>query len=206
MKPLVKICGLTRPEDAELAASLGATHVGAVLAPSSPRRLSVQQAKSVFGVAGAKRVLVFKDVPIEDVVRDAEAAGADFVQLYSASEDDVHRVTAEGLGVLRVYDVSESTSALPRFSLPPTERTPALLDVGGGGSGRRFDWNVLGGTAPTFTFIAGGIQPGNVEEILAHRPYGIDLSSGVESAPGVKDPEKLRALFERIESFIRGKT
>jgi phosphoribosylanthranilate isomerase len=76
--------------------------------------------------------------------------------------------------------------------------TPALLDVGGGGSGRSFDWDLLGTEAPPFTFVAGGIRPENVEALLEHRPYGIDLASGVESEPGVKDEEKLRELFDRI--------
>jgi phosphoribosylanthranilate isomerase len=103
--------------------------------------------------------------------------------------------------VLRVYPMSERSSALPRFSTRPTQDEPALLDVGGGGSGRTFDWDLLGGSAPGFTFIAGGIRPENVEELLRHQPYGIDLASGVETAPGVKDEKRLRTLFHRVERF-----
>jgi phosphoribosylanthranilate isomerase len=200
MTPLVKICGLKRPEDAALAVSLGATHVGAVRASSSPRALSVGEAKAIFDAAGprATKVLLFKGAAVDDVVDDAGTAGADFVQLYSAGDDDVRRVVSAGFGVLRVHDMVDS---LPSFPTPPTERTLALLDVGGGGSGRRFDWNLLGGESPAFTFIAGGITPDNVEELLAHRPYGIDLSSGVESEPGVKDKVKLQRLFEKVKAF-----
>lgn len=201
MRPLVKICGLKRVEDAEVAVSLGANFVGAVRTPSSPRRVSVDEARALFSRIGsnAARVLVFRDVPLEEVLSDARASGADWVQLYHASESDVRRVESEGLRVLRVYDLSEESLRLPAFSREPAAGRPALLDVGGGGSGRSFDWGLLGGAAPAFTFIAGGIRPENVEELLEHRPYGIDLSSGVEREPGVKDEAKLRRLFDRID-------
>jgi len=201
MRPLVKICGLKRAEDAELAVSLGANLVGAVRTPSSLRRVSVDEARALFSRIGsnAARVLVFRDVPLEEVLSDARASGADWVQLYHTSDSDVRRVESEGLRVLRVYDLSEEALRLPAFSAKPSADRPALLDVGGGGSGRSFDWALLGDEAPRFTFIAGGIRPDNVEDLLGHRPYGIDLSSGVEREPGVKDEAKLRRLFDRIE-------
>jgi phosphoribosylanthranilate isomerase len=200
MRPLVKICGLKRVEDAELAVSLGANLVGAVRTPSSPRRVTLDEARALFSRigSGAARVLVFRDVPLETVLSDARAAGADWVQLYDASDSEVRQVESEGLRVLRVYDLSEVSRRLPEFPVEPAADRPALLDVGGGGSGRRFDWRLLGGEAPAFTFIAGGIRPENVEELLDHRPYGIDLASGVERQPGVKDEAKLRQLFDRI--------
>lgn len=203
MKPLVKICGLKRVEDAELAVHLGATHIGVVQTPTSPRAASVDEARAIFEASAgrATRVLVCRDLAIEDVARDAKASGCDWVQLYHAVDADVERLETEGFRVLRVHDMRESSSALPALSPAPTERRPALLDVGGGGSGRRFDWALLGDRAPAFTWIAGGVRPDNVEELLAHRPHGLDLASGVESAPGVKDGEKLRSLFARIDTF-----
>jgi phosphoribosylanthranilate isomerase len=199
MMPLVKICGLRRVQDAELAVALGATHVGAVRTPTSPRRASLDEARRIFDRVASKatRVLVFRDVPIECIVGDARSSGADWVQLYRGSDRDFERLESEGLRVLRVYRVEEDARALP--ALPDSSDVrPALLDVSGGGTGRRFDWRLLGSEAPPFTFIAGGIRAENVEELLAHRPYGVDLSSGVERVPGVKDEEKLRGLFERI--------
>jgi phosphoribosylanthranilate isomerase len=201
MRPVVKICGLKRVEDAELAVSLGANLVGSVRTPSSPRRVSLDEARALFSRVGssAARVLVFRDVPLEEVLSDARAAGADWVQLYDASDSDVRRVEDAGFRVLRVYAMSEKSEGLPAFPSEPSKERPALLDVSGGGSGRRFDWDLLGAAAPAFTFVAGGIRPDNVSDLLERRPYGIDLSSGVERAPGVKDEEKLRRLFERIE-------
>lgn len=205
MRPLVKICGLKRVEDAELALSLGANLVGAVRTPSSPRRVSVDEARALFSKVGprAERVLVFRDVPLEDVLSDARAAGAGWVQLYDALDSDVRRVEDAGLRVLRVYTMSEQAKELPAFASEPSENRPALLDVGGGGTGRSFDWSLLGAAAPAFTFVAGGIRPENVSELLEHLPYGIDLSSGVERAPGVKDEGKVRKLFDRIEGKRR---
>jgi len=149
-------------------------------------------------------VFVFRDIPLRQAIEDANASGARGVQLYDASDDDVRAVESEGFRVYRVYRMEQDSARLPRFETPPTESQPALLDVGGGGSGRRFDWNLLGERAPPATFIAGGIRPDNVRALLKHRPYGIDLASGVENAPGVpgepgwKDETKLRALFEEM--------
>ena len=200
MKPLIKICGLTRPEDARLAVALGATHIGAVRTESSPRWVSAAHARDVFAAAEGKAetVFVFKDIPVRQVIEDAKVSGARGVQLYDASDDDVRALASEGYRVYRVYRMEQDSSSLPRFEPPPNEAQPALLDVGGGGSGRRFDWTLLGERAPRATFIAGGIRPDNVRALLKHRPYGIDLASGVESAPGVKDGTKLRALFEEV--------
>jgi len=200
MSPLVKICGIKRVEDAELAVSLGAHFVGAVRSAASPRRVSVEEARALFSKVGSKaaRVLVFRDYILEDVLSDASTSGADWVQLYDASESDMRHVESEGFHVLQVYAMSEDARRVPAFSRKPAADRPALLDVGGGGSGRTFDWNLLGTKAPGFTFVAGGIRPGNVSDLLEHLPYGIDLASGVEREPGVKDEGKLRELFDRI--------
>jgi indole-3-glycerol phosphate synthase/phosphoribosylanthranilate isomerase len=200
VKPFVKICGLTRPGDARLAVALGATHIGVVRTESSPRSVRAAEARDIFAAAEGKAetVFVFRDIPLRQVIEDAQVSGARGVQLYDASDDDVRAASSEGLRVYRVYGMERDSSRLPRFESPPTEAQPALLDVGGGGSGRRFDWALLGDRAPRATFIAGGIRPDNVGALLKHRPYGIDLASGVESEPGFKDENKLRALFEEL--------
>lgn len=200
MKPLIKICGLTRPDDARLAIALGATHIGAVRTPSSPRWVSPEHARDVFAAADGKAetVFVFKDIPLAQVIDDARVSSAAGVQLYDASDDDVRAVAAEGYRVYRVYHMEQDATSLPSFAPPPTEAQPALLDVGGGGSGRSFDWTILGTRAPEATFVAGGIRPDNVRSLLKHQPYGIDLASGVESSPGIKDESKLRGLFEEV--------
>ncbi len=203
MSPRVKICGLTRPEDAALALELGATHIGAVATESSPRFVDASRAREILSESGGKAetVVVFRDVPRPRALDYAAQAGADCVQLYGASDEDVDAFEERGFRVLRVYDLDEASSALPVVEPPPTPTRPALLDVGGGGSGRRFDWSLLGPRAPLATFVAGGVGPDNVRELLAHAPWGIDLASGVERAKGVKDEAKMKALFQEIDSW-----
>lgn len=203
MRPLVKICGLRRVEDARLAVELGASHLGVVRAPSSPRRASLDEARAVTAASGrAETVLVFKGVPVEEILDDARRAEVGSVQLFDFDEADAHWIESEGLRVYRVFRMEAGSKELPRLEPEPSEARPAMLDVGGGGSGRRFDWSLLGSRAPEATFVAGGVAPDNVAELLRRRPYGIDLSSGVESAPGVKDEAKLRALFARIQEAL----
>jgi phosphoribosylanthranilate isomerase len=202
MKPLVKICGLTRPEDARLAVQLGATHVGCVMAPTSPRRASLEQARSVFEAAGdgVRRVLVFRKEDVSVILETARAVETTNVQLHEMSEHDALLLEGEGLRVCRAHRVDPECETLPVLLPEPTPERPALLDVGGGGSGRSFRWEILGDEAPRGVFIAGGIRPDNVAALLSHHPYGIDLSSGIESSPGVKDPGRMTAFFEAVRS------
>jgi phosphoribosylanthranilate isomerase len=202
MKPLVKICGLTRPEDARLAVRLGATHVGCVMAPTSPRRASLDQARSVFQAAGGgvRRVLVFRKQEVPAILEMARGAETMDVQLHEMSEKEALLLEDEGMTVYRVKQVDSDSETLPVLFPEPTAVRPFLLDVGGGGSGRSFPWEILGDEAPRGVFIAGGIRPDNVAALLSHHPYGIDLSSGIESSPGVKDPERMTAFFEAVRS------
>lgn len=200
MRLFVKICGVTRPADARLAVSLGASHIGVVRSPTSPRSATRDQATAVFeAVRGkAETVLVCRDVAIDQVLDDAKTSGAKAVQLYRSTKNSVRLAEAAGLRVYRALSIDEGASSLPAIKPLPSETRPAVLDVGGGGTGRHFDWSLLGERAPDATFIAGGISPDNVHELLPFRPYGIDLSSSVESSPGVKDEAKLRALFKEV--------
>jgi phosphoribosylanthranilate isomerase len=202
MRPLVKICGLTRPEDARLAVRLGATHVGCVMAPTSLRCASLEQARSVFQAAGdgVRRVLVYRRQAVREIVEMARDVGTTDVQLHEMSEENALWLEREGLRVCRTHRVDPKSERLPVLVPEPTPDRPALLDVGDGGSGRSFRWEILGDEAPRGVFIAGGIRPDNVAALLSHHPYGIDLSSGIESSPGVKDPKSMTAFFEAVRS------
>ena len=202
MKPLVKICGLTRPEDARLAVRLGATHLGCVMVPESPRCASVEQAHRVFQAAGygVRRVLVFRRQDVSTVLAMAREVRTTDVQLHDTPEEDALLLEKEGLTVYRARRVDTRAERLPVLTPEPTPERPVLLDVGVGGSGRNFRWEILGGRAPRGVFIAGGIRPDNVADLLSHHPYGVDLSSGVESSPGVKDEARMTAFFAAVES------
>ena len=200
MRPRVKICGLRRIEDALLAVELGATHIGCVRDPSSPRCGPLDEAAAIFEAIGgrATTVLVAKGLSRETLLHEARCTEAQAVQLFDFSLGDVVALESGGYHVYRVYCLDERASALPIIDPAPTERSPVMLDVGGGGSGRAFDWSILGERAPRATFIAGGVRPDNVRELLDHYPYGIDLSSGVERSPGIKDASKLQSLFREV--------
>jgi phosphoribosylanthranilate isomerase len=204
MKPRIKICGLTRTEDARLAVELGATHVGCIMVPSSPRSVTTARARSVFEAAGGdvNHVLVFKNEKTAVVAERAREVGTSHVQLYGYSEEECLQLEKENLTVYRTHDLVPDADSIPTILPVPTEDRPALLDVGGGGSGRSFSWEILGDRAPHATFIAGGVRPENVRSLMMHHPYGVDLSSGVEAQPGIKDPDRLRLFFEILEKSL----
>lgn len=203
MKPHIKICGLTRPEDSRLAVDLGASHVGCAMAPGSPRSVTAACAKEVFEAAGeAIGVLVFKNRPVDFVVDQARKVGTHHVQLYGYSEQNCLFLENSELMVYRVFRMDIESDSLPPMIPSPTEITPAVLDVGGGGSGQYFSWDLLGRQAPNATFIAGGISPGNISLLMKHKPYGVDLSSGIESRPGIKSPSLLKSFFANLEDSL----
>ncbi|MGE0141811.1 MAG: phosphoribosylanthranilate isomerase [Planctomycetota bacterium] len=202
----IKICGLRLLEDARLALELGATHLGVVLAENSPRCATIDEARAILALTDsiAEGVLVFRDQSVSDVLRAARAAHARCVQVHGADLHSIDVLRAHGLRVMPVASCAADAHALPNLPVSPTVTEPGILDCGRGGSGERFPWHLLGARAPDHVFIAGGIDPTNVDFLLAHRPYGIDLSRGVEVAAGVKDPRKLRALFDRLRNHSEG--
>jgi len=203
----IKICGITRPADAELAVSLGATHVGCVMVPDSPRKTSVSQAKEAFAAARNVRrnttcVLVFRSEDPALVVGTAREAGTKSVQLHQYREADAKTLESEGLSVCRVYDIPTGSNMLPPLNPPPTRKHPAMFDVTGGTAGLTFPWEILGSEAPEYTFVSGGVRPENVCALLTHHPYGIDVGSGVERDAGTKDPDRLVLLFDTLERAL----
>jgi phosphoribosylanthranilate isomerase len=219
----VKVCGVRRVEDARLAVALGAGWIGCVRAKDSPRCATLREVAAIRrGVDGrAGVVLVGRvrrgegnadgDERVERnerdgreiaaaLVREAKRVGAAAVQIHGASRAALARVRDAGLVAWRVISLARGAARLPRsLRTARVARSPVLLDVGAGGSGTPFDWRLLGRVAPPRLWIAGGITPENVGELLEHDPFGIDVSSGVERAPGIKDARRLRELFAAIE-------
>ena len=186
----VKICGVTRLEDARRAAELGADFIGFIFVPSSPRFLEFDQAAEIVSrVSGPQFVGVFRDAPLEQM----QNAPVDVIQLHGSESDDV--VRSLGKPAIKAVQIESA--------LPDTDSSAdwLLFDSKGGGTGRRFDWSLLAAYSRTKPFLlAGGITPDNAAlAISTVRPDGIDVSSGVESAPGIKDPQKLELLFKRVK-------
>lgn len=188
----IKVCGLTRREDAELATRLGAAHLGCVLAADSPRCTTALHARDVLRDLPGP-VLVFRKATVDEVLAAVDEAAVTTVQLHRFNERDAQTLEAGGLTVHRAYNVERG--ALPETA---TAGAPLVYDVGAGGSGRPFDWSALAPRAPRNVFVAGGLTPNNVGALCALDPWGIDVSSGVEAAPGIKDPGLLHAFFRVV--------
>ena len=202
----VKICGLMRGEDALLAAQCGADFLGLIFVPGSPRRLAPDQAAELVAFvrarhAGAKFAGVFRNAPNDTIRRVVETVRLDYAQLHGDESDE--QVAALALPVIKTLSVRET---LPSPADHPSAQW-LLFDTHGregGGTGRTFDWSLLSGAPrPRQPFLlAGGLNADNVVAAIAQvRPDAIDLASGVESAPGIKDPAKVRQLFTRIAEW-----
>ena len=180
----VKICGITRQEDAELAIELGADYLGFIFVKESPRY--VAHPPRTYGV---QRVGVFRNASSDEILLTAEAAKLDLIQLHG---DETYTLDLPTIKAFHVHDTLPDTSG--------TQAGYILFDTGGG-TGRTFDWDLLASYPRTRPFfLAGGLNPDNVAEAIAKtRPFAVDVASGVESLPGIKDPDKLRKLFEAIQ-------
>jgi phosphoribosylanthranilate isomerase len=190
----VKICGITRLEDALAAAELGADALGLNLWPGSSRAVRPEVAREI-----ARRlppfvtaVGVFVNQPREELLRLARAAGVAALQLHGDEAPEDCRDL--GLPVIKAFRVARPEDLVPIARYPDV--AAVLLDSRSerfGGSGRTFDWE-LGGRAagPRPLILAGGLGPENVAAaVRAVRPYAVDTASGVESSPGVKDRERM---------------
>lgn len=210
--PAVKVCGLMRPEDAVTAGEAGASYGGVILAPGYRRSVTPGAARVIFGGFQGRRVGVFVDAEEAGLLAAAAEAGIHVVQLHGDEAPEMAaRVRAHGYEVwkaVRVRGADEVRAAFRRYA----GAVDALLLDGydpaaAGGTGTRFDWMqiaALRGELPDGMRLvaAGGLRPENVGEAArVLRPHAVDVSSGVESAPGVKDPEAVRAFVRAVRGL-----
>jgi phosphoribosylanthranilate isomerase len=203
-KLFVKICGITRVQDAELAADLGANALGFVFWDNSPRRITAETVKAVTAnvPASVLKVGVFVDQPVADVARIMDEAGLDVAQLHGhESPEYCRQLRADSRTVFKAIGIADNGTAViddfdPEVVLLVDAHDPVRL----GGTGRTVNWDSAREiAAKRSTILAGGLNAANIKlAIRSVRPYGIDVSSGVESAPGVKDPNRLRTFFEAL--------
>ncbi|OFW03595.1 MAG: hypothetical protein A3H96_20390 [Acidobacteria bacterium RIFCSPLOWO2_02_FULL_67_36] len=200
----VKICGIRRIEDALLAAELGATALGFVFWPGSSRFIDPYRAKKIAAALPPflTTVGVFVDQPEEYVAGVAGLLNLGAVQLHGA--EDVAPFLKIGHRLIKAVAVSEGLEEGAVRRLPGS--VTVLLDahdpVRRGGTGRTIDWTAAARVASIRPIVlSGGLTAANVREAIEHvRPYAVDVSSGVEAAPGRKDPAKLRAFFAALGS------
>jgi phosphoribosylanthranilate isomerase len=206
----VKICGITRPADARLAADLGAWALGMVFWPGSPRVCAIGDAEAI-GAEFRRRLQltgVFVNATLDEVAATADRGGLTLVQLHGDEGPAYCREAARRTGcrvmkAVRVRDAAQVRD-LQRFHTDfhlldaYSPRTP-------GGTGETFAWELVrehGADPPVV--LSGGLTPENVgEAIAAARPFAVDTASGTEAEPGRKDPAKLKAFFRAVEAADR---
>lgn len=201
----VKICGVNTAAAAEAAHAAGVNWIGFVLFPRSPRAITPEQAASLSALVpdaasgGPARVGLFVAPTEADIAAALAAVRLDALQIYANAERSAALRTQFGIPVWRAVGLSGSGD-LPELmegadALVLEARAPADASRPGGNA-RAFDWSLLAGwTAPGFWLLAGGLDPGNVAEaVRATGATAVDVSSGVERAPGIKDPALIRAF------------
>jgi phosphoribosylanthranilate isomerase len=192
----VKICGITDEDDALLAVALGADAVGFVFAPS-PRQISVRRAYDISRRLPPEilTVGVFRDEAPQRVVKLLDEAGLKAAQLHGHETPAVTRAVHEQVRFV-IQAFPAGSPALDRAADHGAD--VILIDSPTPGSGQLFDWNLVD-QAPldAKVLLAGGLTPDNVASAIARvKPWGVDVSSGVEREPGRKDPVKLREFIE----------
>ncbi len=192
----VKLCGMTRRRDVEAAAELGVDAVGFVIAAESPRRVSPAEAAELGSGVAVERFLVSVDLEPEGLLASAREAGVTGVQPHGRhAVEAAEAAFSVGLRVLFPVRVGRRLhlTQVPDWAVP-------ILDTAvpgrHGGSGRSFDWTLTAGCG-RHVVIAGGLTPENVAGALAAaKPWGVDVASGIETAPGVKDHAKMEQFVE----------
>ncbi len=196
----VKVCGLTHPDDVAVAVAAGADAVGFVTAAGSPRRVPLRDVRALADGIPVVTVLVTVDMPAAELVAAAFGAEVGAVQPAGAhAAQAAADARAAGLWVLRPVHVAGAVD----LTGVPADQMP-LLDTrvgdAAGGTGVTWDWSLATGVERRYV-LAGGLGPDNVAAaVAAARPWGVDASSGLEAAPGRKDPDKVRRFVEGASS------
>lgn len=205
----VKICGVTTPRVAAVAAQAGADAIGLVFAPSR-RRVSIEEASAI--IAGlppfVAAVGVFVDMPPDEVEATARGLPLDAVQLHGDEPPEMCALLRrQGIRVIKAVRVADRVDVdlLDRYRSVAALMLDTRVDGLAGGSGRTFDWEVARGLNDRYPIVlSGGLTPENIGRALdVVRPYGVDVSSGVET-DGSKDPEKIRQFIERVRQWEWG--
>jgi phosphoribosylanthranilate isomerase len=205
MRTRVKVCGITTPEDAILTSRAGADYVGVVLT-ESPRRVTVPRAREIAAALPPETLLVgvFAEESPEKVASIVRGLPVHAVQVGGWDQE-------ASAGAYEVWRVLRDGASDPA-TLPMVPLRTYLLDAADpdrpGGTGKRADWDWArrAVNAGLRLIVAGGLSPENVAELVREvRPFGVDASSGLESEPGRKDPQRVRAFIERIREADRAR-
>lgn len=203
----VKMCGTKRLEDALTAVRCGVDALGFIFYPKSPRYIAAENVASIVKKLPpfVDRVGVFVNSPHPEVIRMA-GCGLSYLQLHGDEPADYCRTLREmlpSIGIIKAFRISETSR--PEDFLPYNDCVDAfLLDTYAkgfpGGTGQNFDWSIVASlTLHRPVILAGGLTPENVASaIAAVRPYAVDINSGIEVQPGVKDHDRLQQLLQVV--------
>ena len=200
--PLVKVCGICRVEDAEYAIGLGASAIGFIFWPGSPRYIDPVRARAIASALPPHVVVVgvFVDQPVQHVAEVARLVPLGAVQLHGA--EPIEDFAALTQPLIKAVPVTDRFDAWAINGLPSD--VTVLLDahdpIRRGGTGQTIDWTIAAAVAARRrTILSGGLNAANVRDAITRvQPHMIDVSSGVESAPGRKDADKLREFFAAV--------
>jgi len=201
----VKVCGVTTVEQAVACVELGVDAIGVNLVPASPRRVDEAAARAIAQAVGDRTlvVAVIADLPVDAMRALLQRTGAGCIQLHGAeSPDDVAAVLPhayKAVGIAGPEDVARA-EAMPGDYVMVDAKVPGSL----GGTGHTFDWSLVAGLAKTRRLVlAGGLRPENVAAaVAAVGPWCVDVASGVESSPGVKDMGKVEAFLREARRAV----
>lgn len=194
-----KICGITRLEDALLAEQWGAWAVGFILAPSSKRYRPPEHYAPISRALGPfiTRVGVFQDTPPEAVLEAMQRAHLQVVQLHGNEPPEWAETLRHHFPVIKAFKLSGPAD--PRLAGYPADALMLDGTSPGSGQGYPLEWLEPLRHHPRL-IVAGGLNPENLRPVLALKPYAVDVSSGVEEAPGLKSPDKLRAFLQAVDN------
>lgn len=216
MKPVIKICGLSTPETLAVALDEGAAMVGFIFFPKSPRHVTPERAATLRKAATGRAEAVAVTVDADDATLDAIVAAMkpDGLQLHGhETPGRVAEVKARyGLPVMKAFSVREAgdlAAIAPFMGVADRFLFDAKAPKGSelpGGNGVSFDWRLLAALDPSLDYmLSGGLNAGNVREALAITSApGLDISSGVESAPGIKDIGLIKEFFTAVKDARSG--
>ena len=203
----IKICGLTRSDDAQNAVALGADALGAVIYPPSPRAVLPDQLSDIFAGIGSEiqRVALFVD-PEEDLVNSVLASECIDLLQFHGNEDQAF-CESFGLPYVKAIRVKNAIQALEEIAAHSTAQKILLdkyVEDAPGGTGQTFDWDIAAELVEASAIpivLAGGLNEENVVAALEYvRPAGVDVSSGVEQNHGIKSIEKLKSFIQGVRS------
>jgi phosphoribosylanthranilate isomerase len=206
----VKVCGITTIRDAAMAVELGADAIGFIFAPS-PRQVSLEKARDIVDTLPpfVQTAGVFVDEDVTTIRHIVDFCGLDMIQLHGQESPELCRKLMPRS--IKAFRLRDSASLLP-MQLYKGKVRALLLDTYQkeikGGTGKVFDWNlaVKGKDLGIPVILSGGLRPANIQKALSIvRPFAVDVNSGVEALPGVKNPDLMKKMMERIRKTDIGK-